>query len=497
MSAVGRRAAQGSFIVFVRDFIANTIALVGSIIVARVLGPEEYGLASIALIYPSMITSIAGLGLGQALTRFSSAESIRGRASEYIYSGLAVSLLSATASSLATLGLAPFFAGLLGRPGLSQGIRVLSLYVSSITLYTAFESAFLGLGRYVDTALIALVRASIRVSIAIPLALLGYGYTSILWGLSIGYSTGVALYLLLLPRRAPSSRPSLRRAWELLKYSLPLYIPTLIASPVNQAVTGFLASRASDFEMGNLSVANLLLTPIGVIGSSLSIAVFSSIPVLIGNNSRLREAVNKAILYSNTIVIPLALGLAVVSKPVIKLLYGASYSMAPLYLILLLIPYVSSALAAGAITLYANTVGDTGFTGLVTLIDIAVRAPTAMLMIHGLGILGYLATPIIVNPAVALVTIWLGRRRYGFTPWVWRNLRVALWSLSAFTPSIILSLRASWILGVAVYIAVLAVLVKLLVEKKDIEELVELSAGIPVFGGILKHVGRLVVETLW
>jgi len=74
---------------------------------------------------------------------------------------------------------------------------------------------------------------------------------------------------------------------------------------------------------------------------------------------------------------------------------------------------------------------------------------------------------------------------------------VVLWSLSAFTPAIILSLRASWILGVVAYIAVLAVLVKLLVKKKkDIKELVELSAGIPVFGGVLKRMGRLVVEAL-
>lgn len=236
--AVGRRVARGSSIPLARGVAANLIALLGSIVVARILGPEEYGLASIALIYPGMAVTIAGLGLGQALTRFSSAESARGRASEYIYSGLPVSALSATAASLAVLALAPLLAGLVGRPGITPGIRILSIYAFSITMYSALEAALPGLG-----------------------------YRSVLWGLSTGYLAGVILYTLILPRRAAPARPSLGRAWELLAYSLPLYIPTLIASPVSQAIAGFLASRASDFEMGNLSVANLLTTPIGILGA--------------------------------------------------------------------------------------------------------------------------------------------------------------------------------------------------------------------------------------
>jgi len=96
-----------------------------------------------------------------------------------------------------------------------------------------------------------------------------------------------------------------------------------------------------------------------------------------------------------------------------------------------------------------------------------------------------------------LITIWLCRRRYRFTLWIRRNLRIVLWSISAFTPAVILSLRASWVLGTLTYIAILVALAKLLVEQRDAEELVELSEGIPIVGGIIKCVSRAVVEVLW
>jgi len=497
MDVVGRRVARGGFIVFMRDVVVSLIALVGSIVVARTLGPEEYGLASIALIYPGVVVALASLGLGQALIRFSSAESVRGRVSGYIYSGLMVTVSTAVVSSLVVLVFASFFAELLGRPGLSLGIRVLSLYVLAVTLYSAFEAAFLGLGGYLDTAIASLVVAVTRVSIAVPLALLGFGYTSVLWGLSVGYLVGVALYLALLLKRVPPSRPSFGRAWELLQYSLPLYIPTLIASPINQVVMGFLALRASNFEMGNLSVAGLLLTPIGILGGALSVAVFSSVPLLLDSDSRLREAVNKAVLYTNMIVVPLALGLAVVSRPLTELIYGPSYTLTPLYLTLLLIPYIFQAIPASTVTLYANTIGDTRFTGAIAIVDTAVRAPTAILLINEYGTLGYLVTPIIVNPPIALATILLGRRRYNLTPWMRKNASIALWTLLAFTPAITLSLKASWLLGALVYTAILTVTAKIFIEKRDAEELIEISTSIPIIGNIIKHIGGIIIKKLW
>jgi len=142
-------------------------------------------------------------------------------------------------------------------------------------------------------------------------------------------------------------------------------------------------------------------------------------------------------------VVPIALGLAIVSKLATKLIYRPSCILTPLYLTLLLIPYIFQAIPASTVTLYANTVGDTRFTGAIAIIDTAVRAPTAILLINEYGTLGYLVTPIIVNPPIALATILLGMRRYNLTLWMRKNASIALWTLPAFTPAITLSLKVS------------------------------------------------------
>jgi len=497
MGFIGRRVARGSFIIFSRDVLANVIALAGSIIVARLLGPDEYGLSSIALIYPGMAISIAGLGISQAIMRFSSATSIKSRSSEYIYSGLMASSISAAVASLTILILSSRLADLLGRPALASGISLLSIYVFSAVIYSSVESSLLGLGRYEDTAIATIARAVVRVSIAIPLALLSFGYIAVLWGLSLGYFIGSFIGFAMILRRSHPTKPQLDRAGELLKYSLPLYLPTIISSPINQVIMGFLALKASDFEMGNLSVANLLVTPLGMVGNALNAAVFSSIPLLIEDNEKLSNAINKSILYTNIIIIPAALGLAMLSKPITLILYGSSYSATPKYLFLILIPYVFNALASGAMTLYANTVGDTVFTGVVALVDTVIRAPVAFEMINLLGILGYLLTSIVVNPITAVITLLLGRKRYGLMLWYKKNLMVALWGITPFTSALILSYFTSEYVGIAIYFVVLILAAKYFISKGEAVEIVELFRDIPIIGHLLQVIGEAVVRKFW
>jgi len=404
-------------------------------------------------------------------------------------------VLSGAAAMFAILALSSNFAALLNRPGISIGISVLSLYAFSVILSSSIESSLLGLGRYEDTALMGAVRIFTRVSTALSLALLGFGYLAVLWGLSLGYAAGALVGLLILLRRSPPARPELSSMRELISYSLPLYFPALASSTAGQVIAGFLAVNATDYEMGNLSVATALLTPINLLIGALSTAAFSSLPLLLDGGERLRLAVEKSISYTNTIVIPTALGFATLASPIVYLLYGSSYGVAPFYLLLLLIPYAYNALAASAMTLYANVVGNTKFTGAITLIDVSLRVPTAIALISRLGILGYLLTPLIVNPITATITLLLGKRKLGFLPSLRRNLAVALWSLAGFTAALPARLISDY-LAAAIYVAVLAATAKFFVSKGEALEIVELAKSMPIVGYMVHRVGKAVVEKL-
>ena len=60
---------------------------------------------------------------------------------------------------------------------------------------------------------------------------------------------------------------------ELLRYSLPLHVPSLVSSAVD-----LLAVRSSDVELGNLSAASALLIIVSIVANAVGAAAFSSLP---------------------------------------------------------------------------------------------------------------------------------------------------------------------------------------------------------------------------
>ena len=66
-----RYGPYGMYQLFLGNGLSTGLLAISSIIVARLLGPANYGLYSIALILPSFVVLIGQFGLGAAATRFS------------------------------------------------------------------------------------------------------------------------------------------------------------------------------------------------------------------------------------------------------------------------------------------------------------------------------------------------------------------------------------------------------------------------------------------
>lgn len=93
----GERVAKGCFLLSSGNTLATAISAVGSIVIARLLTPAEYGLIGIALIFPLMLSGLLDLGLSTAFVRF---PSLSKDANKYVTTGLTFKLLVAVASGL-------------------------------------------------------------------------------------------------------------------------------------------------------------------------------------------------------------------------------------------------------------------------------------------------------------------------------------------------------------------------------------------------------------
>jgi O-antigen/teichoic acid export membrane protein len=188
-------------------------------------------------------------------------------------------------------------------------------------------AAFLaGVNRYWDLAVVNFIVAVMRVSSSIALILAGYGVYGAVWGFSIGYSLA-AVYALIklisLADLAPNfTKPALT---DILRYSLPLYIPGLIGIPLSQFYNILRAIYVTNVEIGNYQIASNLLTPIGIVTSSLSTALFTTLPQLINEDYKFRDAVNKAARYTAVVVAPIAIALTLFSKQAVYIVYGSQY----------------------------------------------------------------------------------------------------------------------------------------------------------------------------
>ncbi|MBC7113080.1 MAG: oligosaccharide flippase family protein [Candidatus Methanomethyliales bacterium] len=62
---VATDSARGGFWLFLSEFVSTVFLAVGSILIARLLGPSNYGVYSITLSAPIIIVSVIGLGINQ------------------------------------------------------------------------------------------------------------------------------------------------------------------------------------------------------------------------------------------------------------------------------------------------------------------------------------------------------------------------------------------------------------------------------------------------
>ena len=70
LTDIAEKAARGGLFLFAGNAFATVVLAIGAIMTARLLGPSIYGLYTLTLLIPSLLVSLADLGMNSALVRF-------------------------------------------------------------------------------------------------------------------------------------------------------------------------------------------------------------------------------------------------------------------------------------------------------------------------------------------------------------------------------------------------------------------------------------------
>jgi O-antigen/teichoic acid export membrane protein len=487
--SIGKRVVVGSFLISSGNFIATLISAVGSIIITRLLTPSEYGLIGIALMYPLMLSGLMDFGLSNALLRYSSIDK-QGR---YVGVGVLIKFVVAVVSGVAVFIFADAMALSLARPYLAFMIKVLSLYTFSYILLDALGQVLLGLDEYGKAMLIGIVRNVLRVSIAVVLILLGLGVYGAVLSFSVAYTSILPLATFFVMRRARLFTFDRKVFKEILIYSIPLYIPVLLGVPAGQLINMLLTWYVSDEEIGNYRIAQNLLTPLNIVGGGILTALFSSFPLLVNEEYKLRDAVKKSAFYTSLVIPPIAFALIAFSEPVTMLIYGEAYGSAPKYLSLLALQSVLTCFGGSAIGIYLNSVGATTKTMRITILNMMFSVVIIPILIPVLRVEGFIIAQLVASLLSTLYGLKILCRDFSIKIDVVENLKAltpsAISLASTLAIKSLMGNHSTYLFIEAVaYTTILLTTIPLFVGENNLAELRDLSKSIKYFGELASKI---------
>lgn len=151
LTEIAEDSARGGFFLFTGNALSLMILAVGSIIIARLLGPDNYGLYSLSLVVPSILAGFIDFGISSSLTMFSAklrAEGKSNLAASVLKSGFLFKLIIGIIMSIICFTFSDTFAAyVLNRPGMGFLVKIASFLILFQTVFTSLNSSFVGLDK--------------------------------------------------------------------------------------------------------------------------------------------------------------------------------------------------------------------------------------------------------------------------------------------------------------------------------------------------------------
>ncbi len=517
LAGIAEKAASGGFVLFLGNFYSIAISSAGAIVIARLLGPSNYGLLALTFVVPGLLVSLADLGVSPYLIRFPAKLQAGGRhheAARILRLGFFTKLSTALVVFLLCYWFADSLASLiLNRPELSGLLRLASSLIPLQAIFTAATNGLIGMDRMKESAMIQVLLSSSRVLLASVLVVLGFGVIGVLVGhiiasLAAGLIGSFKLltkyYMPLNP--LPGSRDSTTNVRTMINYGLPLHAATLAAVFVTQYQNIVLAYFATNLEIGNFNVALNVATAMSILIYPIATALFQAFSKINPKSQRqeLARAFGLSVKYASLAVIPASVLVMTLSGDLVLTVYGRDFSLAPQYVF----AYVGLFLLTGGylvLETFLSGAGDTKTILRIAVLMLTFFVPLAPTMAWLWQIPGLIMALIISNGIALLYGLRKSSKTYGMELEFKSVSRVYVSALLAALPLIIFvgfgsttNPLANLLIGGSVYLISYLTLAPLLsaVRLADIETLGMIANATPVVKTLAKPILRYEAEIL-
>lgn len=407
-------AARGGGALFAGRLFQWVVRFGIGVLLARVLGADGFGLYSLAISIATLTASLPTLGLDSALVRFTAIAAAR-RQPAQLRADLRFVLSLSCVLSLIAVSVIFVSAGTIAETALHDArltplLLISGLVVPSVVLNAQLGAALQGMRRIEYAALAELFSQPVVRLVLVLALLVVVGLTPasalVAW---LGASFAATIILAWLLRRmlppAPPGQSARPRAWELLRYSLPVFLSNIVHRVGGNLQTLFLGALSTVSAVGIFSVAAHL----NMIGSVFHSAIVSSSMALFaeaedrGDRRGLESLYQTVSKWSISLNLPLVLIVFLFPEALLAM-FGPEFSEGTGALMILAGANLANA-ATGTSGAVLDMTGHTGVKLLNAILGLGLALGLNLLLIPPLGIIGAAIAVVASTSAVNVLRV--------------------------------------------------------------------------------------------
>jgi stage V sporulation protein B len=426
---MAKLSAKGGLHLFIGVSLSSVISAVGTIILVRLLKPEQYGLYAVALIPSLLVILFRDWGMDPAVIKHLAQYRSENKTAE-MKRVLACGIMFESAIGLLLFVVSFFLADFLAievfhRPEIEPLIRISSVAILAGALLTVAQSVFIGFERMGFKSLTMICQSSFKCVIATLLVFAGYGTLGAILGYTIGFIVagmlGITIVYKVFYRNLHENShytPSFGTTFKkMIKYGLPLSISTISQGVLMQFLSFMMAIYCTDLLIGNYQAAvsfSVLITFFTLPITTVLFPAFSKIDPETETQT-LTTVFQSSVKYASLFTAPATVAIMVLSRPLVFTLFGEKYTYAPLFLTLYSVVYLYTAFGNLSLGNFLKGQGKTTINMKLTFLTLAIGLPMGLLLISTFGIMGLIATSL-VSVLPSLVTgLWWSKKHFSVT----------------------------------------------------------------------------------
>lgn len=413
-----RSVVGGALWVYASFALGKLAVFATTVMLARLLTAEQFGLVGYALLVVACVDVIKDLGIGSALIAYSGSGDPRSVRS----TAFALSVASGAVLAGLIVVAAPLVGWFFGEAEAISLTQVMAIGIAVSGLGRTHEALLqkeLSFGRKLIPDL---GQSIVKGLVSIWLASAGFGAWSIAWGQVAGVCASTLLSWVVYPW-IPNSAMRLGIARELAGFGSQLmavnFVAALLLNTDYIIVGRLLGPEALGLYTLAFKLPDLLLVNLCWVLSRVLFPFFSR---LVGDRASLRVAYLAAFRFVSIVAIPLGLGLAATAPSVVLVLFGPQWAAAVLTMQILAVYSTLHALSfhAGDVL---KAVGRGGLLVRLSLVSMVLAVPAMLAGAHWYGLAGVAVTWIVVDSARFLLSLNALRHEVDLDP---RDLLAAL-----------------------------------------------------------------------